>query len=662
MNLFYSKFAFNNLLKNKRFLVPYVLSAIFTIICFYILSSLTYGGNLDKIEHGASAVKRVLGFGVIVIGIFSVIFLFYTYSFLIKRRVKEFGLYSVLGMTKKQIARILVLETIYIAVVTIGLGLVLGIVLDKLALLALLKLFTTGVSFGFVISPKAIVVTALLFGGVYFLLLIYTIIKISRLKIVALLKESSKGEKEPKARWLLAIIGLGLIGYGYYTAQTVTNPIKAVTLFFGAVIAVIIGTYFIFVAVSITVLKIMKNNKGFYYKPKNFISVSGLLYRMKRNAVGLANICILATMILVTMGTTSALYAGSESSFEKRYPRDIAIMAYNQSDKEATDLEKNIEKIVKENNTEIKDLITYNQLNIAGTVEGSNFSLQREFGLGSVDKVKFMTVITLDDYNKVAKTNKTLKSDEILLYVDKKGTYDYDQLNINGDNLKVKEKMSSFPGEVGSQTANITDTYYVVVKDKEKLNSISARTGEAFKRSDTDDLKSKYITFDLGDKSKEEIVVNKLKNLENSDRVIIERKSESKVEFIEFFASFLFIGIFISMVFVVSQVVIMYYKQISEGYEDKDKFEIMRKVGLTDKQIKQSIRAQVLLIFFAPLVVATIHTIVAYPFIEKILKLFLLSETRSFLIAMFATISIFALFYLVVYTITSKTYYRIIKE
>ena len=209
MNLFYSKFAFNNLLKNKRFLVPYVLSAVFTIICFYILSSLTYGGNLDKLPQGGTVVTKVLGFGVIVIGIFSVIFLFYTYSFLIKRRVKEFGLYSVLGMTKKQIARILVLETVYIAVITLGLGLVLGIVLDKLALLALLKLFTTGVSFGFVITQKAIVVTLLLFGGVYFLLLIYTIIKISRLKIVALLKEGSKGEKEPKARWLLAIIGLG---------------------------------------------------------------------------------------------------------------------------------------------------------------------------------------------------------------------------------------------------------------------------------------------------------------------------------------------------------------------------------------------------------------------------------------------------------------------
>ena len=337
-------------------------------------------------------------------------------------------------------------------------------------------------------------------------------------------------------------------------------------------------------------------------------------------------------------------------------------MAYNQSDKESANLKADIEKIVKENNTEIKDLITYNQLNIAGTIEGSNFSLQRDFGVGSVDKVKFMTVLTLEDYNKIAKTKQTLNSNEILLYVDKKGTYDYNQLNINGDNLKVKEKLSSFPGEIGEQTAKITDVYYVVVKDKEKLNEISKEAGEAFNRTNMDDMKSNYITFDLRDKSKEEIVVNKLKNLENNNPVIIERKSESKVEFIGFFASFLFIGIFISMVFVVSQVVIMYYKQISEGYEDKDKFEIMRKVGLTDKQIKQSIRAQVLLIFFAPLVVATIHTIVAYPFIEKILKLFLLSETRSFLIAMFATISIFALFYLVVYTITSKTYYRIIKE
>ena len=662
MNLFYSKFAFNNLLKNKRFLVPYVLSAIFTIICFYILSSLTYGGNLDKLPQGVAVVKKVLGLGVIVIGIFSVIFLFYTYSFLIKRRVKEFGLYSVLGMTKKQIARILVLETIYIAVVTIGLGLVLGIVLDKLALLALLKLFTTGVSFGFVITPKAILVTTLLFGGVYFLLLIYTIIKISRLKIVALLKEGSKGEKEPKARWLLALIGLGLIGYGYYTAQTVTNPVKAAVMFFFAVIAVIIGTYFIFMAVSITVLKIMKNNKGFYYKPKNFISVSGLLYRMKRNAVGLANICILATMILVTMGTTSALYAGAESSFEKRYPRDIAIMAYRQSDKEAADLETNIEKIVKENNTEIKDLITYNQLNIAGTVEGSNFSLQRDFGVGSVDKVKFMTVLTIDNYNKVAKTKKTLNSDEILLYVDKKGTYDYNQLNINGDNLKVKEKLSSFPGEIGEQTAKITDVYYVVVKDKEQLNKISKKAGEAFNGYNVDDLKSNYITFDLRDKSKEEIVVNKLKNLENNDRVIIERKSESKVEFIGFFASFLFIGIFISMVFVVSQVVIMYYKQISEGYEDKGKFGIMRKVGLTDRQIKQSIRSQVLMIFFAPLAIATLHTVVAYPFIEKILKLFLATDNNVFLIALAVTIAVFGVFYLIVYLITSRIYYRIIKE
>lgn len=270
MSFFYSKFALNNLVKNKKFIIPYVLSAIFTIMSFYILSSLAFGDNLNKLPNGIDATKQVLSLGIIVIAIFSIIFLFYTYSFLVKRRVKEFGLYSVLGMTKKQIAKILVLETIFIAVTTIVLGIGLGIIFDKLMLLVLLKLFSAGVSFGFSITPIAIVFSVLLFGFIYLLLLVYTVIKIARLRIVALLKDENKGEKEPKSRWILALIGLALIGYGYYTAQTVQNPIKALLVFFYAVVAVIIGTYLVFMAVSITVLKIMKNNKNFYYKPKNF--------------------------------------------------------------------------------------------------------------------------------------------------------------------------------------------------------------------------------------------------------------------------------------------------------------------------------------------------------------------------------------------------------
>lgn len=661
MNLFYSKFALNNLVKNKRFILPYILSTIFTIASFYILTSLSLGKNLDKLPQGISATKQVLGFGVIVIAIFSAIFLFYTYSFLIKRRVREFGLYSVLGMTKKQIARILILETIFIAVVTLVFGLAFGLLFDKLMLLVLLKLFTAGVSFGFVITPIAVFLTILLFGGIFFLLLIYTVIKISRLKIVALLKEENNGEREPKARFILAILGLGLTGYGYYLAQTIQNPIKAITMFFIAVLAVIFGTYLIFMAVSITVLKLMKNNKTFYYKPKNFISVSGLLYRMKRNAVGLANICILSTMVLVTMGTTSALYAGSEEAYNTRFPRDIIVNGYRSTEGKLAEIEKNVKKATQDAGVEAKDLVSYNMLNVIGRLNGTEISYETGT-VGSLDKLRTVVVIELKDYNKVSKEQKTLNNGETLLFIDKKGKYEANEIAVQGVNLKIKEKLTEFPGALGTAAANIMDTYYVVVKDKDTVKEIESALKKKLSISDDEGGIFNYVGFNISDKTKEAQVIENFKQLEKEGNINIEGKAENETNFKGFYASFLFIGVFISMIFVVSQVVIMYYKQISEGYEDKGKFGIMRKVGLTDRQIKQSIRSQVLMIFFAPLAVATLHTVVAYPFIEKILKLFLATNNNVFLIALAVTIAVFGVFYLIVYLITSRIYYRIIKE
>lgn len=661
MNLFYSKFALNNLVKNKRFILPYIFSAIFTIASFYILTSLSLGSNLDKLPQGISATKQVLSLGVIVIAIFSAIFLFYTYSFLIKRRVREFGLYSVLGMTKKQIARILILETIFIAVITLVFGLAFGLLFDKLMLLVLLKLFTAGVSFGFVITPIAVFLTILLFGGIFFLLLIYTVIKISRLKIVALLKEENNGEREPKARFILAILGLGLTGYGYYLAQTIQNPIKAITMFFIAVLAVIFGTYLIFMAVSITVLKLMKNNKTFYYKPKNFISVSGLLYRMKRNAVGLANICILSTMVLVTMGTTSALYAGSEEAYNTRFPRDIIVNGYRSTEGKLTEIEKNVKKATQDAGVEAKDLVSYNMLNVVGRLNGTEISYETG-NVGSLDKLRTVVVIELKDYNKVSKEQKTLNNGETLLFIDKKGKYEANEITVQGVNLKIKEKLTDFPGALGTAAANIMDTYYVVVKDKGTVKEIETALKKKLSISDDEGGIFNYVGFNISDKTKEAKVIENFKQLEKEGNINIEGKAENETNFKGFYASFLFIGVFISMIFVVSQVVIMYYKQISEGYEDKGKFGIMRKVGLTDRQIKQSIRSQVLMIFFAPLAIATLHTVVAYPFIEKILKLFLATDNNVFLIALAVTIAVFGVFYLIVYLITSRIYYRIIKE
>ena len=661
MNLFYSKFALNNLVKNKRFILPYILSTIFTIASFYILTSLSLGKNLDKLPQGISATKQVLGFGVIVIAIFSAIFLFYTYSFLIKRRVREFGLYSVLGMTKKQIARILILETIFIAVITLVFGLAFGLLFDKLMLLVLLKLFTAGVSFGFVITPIAVFLTILLFGGIFFLLLIYTVVKISRLKIVALLKEENNGEREPKARFILAILGLGLTGYGYYLAQTIQNPIKAITMFFIAVLAVIFGTYLIFMAVSITVLKLMKNNKTFYYKPKNFISVSGLLYRMKRNAVGLANICILSTMVLVTMGTTSALYAGSEDAYNTRFPRDIIINGYRSTEGKLAEIEKNVKKATQDAGVEAKDLVSYNMLNVVGRLNGTEISYETG-NVGSLDKLRTVVVIELKDYNKVSKEQKTLNTGETLLFIDKKGKYEANEITVQGVNLKIKEKLTDFPGALGTAAANAFDTYYVVVKDNTDVKKIESALKKKLNMSDEEGEVYNYVGFNISDKTKEAKVIENFKQLEKEGNINIEGKAENETNFKGFYASFLFIGVFISMIFVVSQVVIMYYKQISEGYEDKGKFGIMRKVGLTDRQIKQSIRSQVLMIFFAPLAIATLHTVVAYPFIEKILKLFLATDNNVFLIALAVTIAVFGVFYLIVYLITSRIYYRIIKE
>ena len=670
MSFFYSKFALNNLVKNKKFIIPYVLSAIFTIMSFYILSSLAFGDNLDKLPNGIEATKQVLSFGIIVIALFSVIFLFYTYSFLVKRRVKEFGLYSVLGMTKKQIAKILVLETIFIAVTTIVLGIGLGIIFDKLMLLVLLKLFSAGVSFGFSITPIAIVFSVLLFGFIYFLLLVYTVIKIARLRIVALLKDENKGEKEPKSRWILAVIGLALIGYGYYTAQTVQNPIKALLVFFYAVVAVIIGTYLVFMAVSITVLKIMKNNKNFYYKPKNFISVSGLLYRMKRNAVGLANICILSTMVLVTMGSTSALYAGMEKSYNERFPRQLMIAGYNSTSEKLKEIENNAKLAAKEAGTEVEDLVSYNSLPMVGRLVEDKFNFESNVGV-DLSNVKMIVVLQLKDYNKFANKNKTLESNEILLHIDKKGDYNHNSISLNGSDYKIKEKLSEFPGTIGSATANIMDTYYAVVKDEKEATKLATKLTELSSKelekrgisiqTGTPTLQN-YVAFNIKDTTKEAKVIENFKKLEKQSGIEIEGKEENKLTFRGVFASFLFIGVFISFIFVISQVVIMYYKQISEGYEDKGNFEIMRKVGITDKQIKQSIRSQVLLIFFSPLIIATLHTIVAYPFIEKILRLFLITDNSIFLQALAVTIVVFAIFYLIVYAITSKIYYRIIKE
>lgn len=662
-NFFYSKLAITNIKNNKKLLLPYLISSIFMLAMLYIMISLRTNEEITSLT-----LHQVLQFGTVVIIIFIGIFLIYTYSFFIKKRIKELGLYSVLGMTKKHISKIISIELTIIYMLNIILGIFVGIILDKLAYLFLVKLISTEIKFGFHISILAIILTSIVFSIIYIIIFFITLFKIYRLNIINLLKEDKVGEKEPKSRIILTILGVALIGYGYYTALSIKTPLEAISNFFYAVIAVIIGTYLLFIAISIFVLKTLKNNKKFYYKTKNFITISSLLYRMKRNAVGLASICILSTMILVTIGSTSSLYSGIENSLEQTFPREVVSNIYRGKDDTTNEYINDVKKIANKNNETIENEIEYNAIIATGTkVAGGINIIDKPFELNSgYSNSASVIVLELEEYNKMNKTNFSLEEDEIL-FKDLRNKLGKTNFSVQGITYKIKKEIDNIEN-IGFQIANITDTYYVVVKNKDIQQEIKSNMEKSLDKDY--DLMTRYVAFDITNKNNGESKIKE--NLKQYNEYIEEQgkdsfintefKTEARKEFHGMYGGLLFIGIFISIVFLITAVMIMYYKQITEGYDDKDRFYTMQKVGLRQSEIKQTIKSQVLMIFFAPLIVAIIHIVVAYPFIEKVLKLLLLSNTKIFMISMLITSVVFAIFYFIVYKGTSKIYYSIIKE
>lgn len=674
--LFYSKLAFNNIKNNKRMSLPYILSSMFIVALFYIITSLRNNESISRIKGGA-ATKELLTFGQIIIVIFITVFLFYTYSFLIKKRTKEMGLYSLLGMTKNQIIKVISLETLYIGFISTSLGLSLGMLLDKLFYLLFLKLLGEEVKLGFNISITSIIITIILFSMLYLLIILKISIKIKVINIIGLLKDNQRAEKEPKGRLILSLIGIGLIGYGYYSSITIETPLKALLIFFYSVVAVILGTYLLFTCFSIFTLKILKNNKSYYYKTKNFISISNLLFRMKRNAIGLANICILSTMVLVTLGTTSSLYFGIKDLIDTTYPREIMVNISNNSEVNKNQLVNQVEKIVSEEKETKKDLIEYTYLKIDGakTKEGIEF---KEVNYSDLSVFLMTIYVTVDDYNIANNTNITLADNEVL-FEDPRNKEEKNTFRVNTIDFKVKGRADNII-QVGNATVNVTDTYYIVVKDSQVLEKIRQEAIKKLGENYASRLSNNtFYAFNIENiKGNSEKIINNLVELSKKVNTkefefienegdsfqymeVIDKNSNSKAVK-EFIASFYFIGMIISSIFIISQIVIMYYKQISEGYDDKDKFKIMQQVGLEEKEIKDSIRSQVLLIFFSPLLVAVTHVMFAYPFIQKLLRLFSLTNTKIFLYAMGTTFIVFSIFYVIVYIITSKTYYNIIKE
>ena len=661
----YTKLAITNIKNNRQFYFPYLLTGIITVAMFYIMCALESNPGIQSMP-GAKNLGLILRLGIGVIGIFAVIFLFYTNSFIIKRRKKELGIYNILGMEKRHIAKILSKEAFFTAIIAIGGGLVTGVLFHKLACMLLYRMigFNGGITFSF--SKKGVMITAILFAIVYLLTYIYDLFQVQLANPIELLQSGNKGEREPKTKAIMAVLGVLCLGVGYFIAITTKNPIKALTLFFVAVILVIIGTYLLFTAGSIALLKILRRNKGYYYQTKHFTSVSGMIYRMKQNAVGLANICILSTMVLVAVSTTVSLYVGIEDIMKERYPNEINISAYYDTGAPAEDsIAPIVEKSVKESGRKIRHEEDYLELYFAAIKDQGQYSLDKEKVKTAGDRVSGFVVLTREDCKK--KYNEEipeLAENEVALFTIKKT--DMDTLVLENRSYHVKEIKQFQNTEDFETIADIMDEYYyVIVNDVQDMERLWQLQKEIYQENSSSISRQVRLDIDGDSEQKKECFENIKTALEPEQakaRILIDSRQSNLDEFYQIYGGFLFLGLFLGILFLMITVLIIFYKQISEGYDDKERFSIMEKVGMSNDEVKATIRSQVRTVFFLPILMAAVHVGMAFPMIKRLLSLFGLSNTALFAGCMAGTILVFALIYLLVFLKTSKTYYKIVGE
>lgn len=661
----YTKLAITNIKNNRQFYFPYLLTGIITVAMFYIMCALESNPGIQSMP-GAKDLGLILRLGIGVIGIFAVIFLFYTNSFIIKRRKKELGIYNILGMEKRHIAKILSKEAFFTAIIAIGGGLVTGVLFHKLACMLLYRMigFNGGITFSF--SKKGVMITAILFAIVYLLTYIYDLFQVQLANPIELLQSGNKGEREPKTKAIMAVLGVLCLGTGYFIAITTKNPIKALTLFFVAVILVIIGTYLLFTAGSIALLKILRRNKGYYYQTKHFTSVSGMIYRMKQNAVGLANICILSTMVLVAVSTTVSLYVGIEDIMKERYPNEINIRAYYDTGAPAEDsIAPIVEKSVKESGRKIRHEEDYLELYFAAIKDQGQYSLDKEKVKTAGDRVSGFVVLTREDCKK--KYNEEipeLAENEVALFTIKKT--DMDTLVLENRSYHVKEIKQFQNTEDFETIADMMDEYYyVIVNDVQDMERLWQLQKDIYQENSSSISRQVRLDIDGDSEQKKECFENIKTALgpeQAKARILIDSRQSSLDEFYQIYGGFLFLGLFLGILFLMITVLIIFYKQISEGYDDKERFSIMEKVGMSNDEVKATIRSQVRTVFFLPILMAAVHVGMAFPMIKRLLSLFGLSNTALFAGCMAGTILVFALIYLLVFLKTSKTYYKIVGE
>lgn len=656
--LFYPRLAASGLKKNRRLYIPYLLTCIFTVAMFYIVKSLSLNPGLSDMV-GDATMTFTMKFGCVVIGLFALIFLFYTNSFLMKQRKKEFGLFHILGMEKHHLYRLIAWENLYAAIFTLTAGLLFGIAMDKAMFLLVSRMIGGEIPLGFFLSPRAVVETIVLFLGIYTLIFLNALRQIKTANPIELLHAGNMGEKEPKAKWFMAILGLLCTGAGYYFAITTENPVTSLFLVFVAVILVVIGTYLLFTAGSIALLKVLKSHKGYYYKTRHFISVSGMIYRMKQNAVGLANICILSTGVLLMVACTTSLMVGMEDIIRSRYPNQLALYADDENLETAGEAVEAVKQLQKESGIEATQEMEYRYLAFSSVLQGDTFVVTRDGKLTEMDAITNLMFVPLEDYNQTTGENKELKPGEVLLYSNRT-EYKHPGMKLFDRNYVIKERLKSFPGN-GIIAANIANTQFIVMPNMEDIQELYEKQKEIL--TDIAGNIRIYYGFDTNAKEKEQEELQKaVYNLmaKNGYHGTMESSVNARQSFMGIYGGLFFIGIFLGLLFVMATVLIIYYKQISEGYDDKERFAIMQKVGMSREEVKASIRSQVVTVFFLPLITAGIHVAAAFPMFNKILILMNMENTEMYAVCTGICFLVFAVMYVVIYSITARTYYRIV--
>lgn len=656
----YRRLALTNLKNNHKTYVPYILTAVLTVMMYYIMDALSYNKSI-----GEGQVQAVLQTAVPVIAIFAVIFLFYTNSFLIKRRKKEIGVYNILGMGKRHIGKMLMTETVITAGIGILGGLAGGLVFSRLMYLVLLKILRYDVGMEFEVSWVSVSKTLVLFGVIFLLTLIYNLLQVRLSNPVELLHGTNAGEKEPKTKWLLTIFGVVTIGIGYSIALLTESPLGALSSFFIAVACVILGTYALFIAGSIAVLKLLKKNKKFYYSTGHFTSVSGMIYRMKQNAVGLANICILSTMVLVMISTTICMYAGMEDIMATRFPMEFEVTKYATSPEEEKAVDQIVEEECREYGVTAASGIRFHEGGITAELHNDHFEILSSSFSYSGEGLCELHLIPAADYNEMEHRDVTLKAGEVLIYAPQ-GAYGKEHMKLAGKSFKVKEELKECKIEPLNQSG-LVDKYYIMFQDLDAIKGImrEAEEGSSFEEEVKEEVFNiSYITrMDFAGGQHEKMEVQKAigtRLREELSAVNVESRELSKESFYALYGGLLFIGIYLGLLFLMATVLIIYYKQISEGYDDKERYQIMQKVGMSKREVRRSIRSQVLLVFFLPLLTAIIHILVAFKVITKLLIVLNMVNVPLFAGCTAVTVAVFAVFYAIVYGVTAREYYKIV--